>query len=75
MLIFRLCTDLVVDSGEAFINPAMFKDIPDTALCTLTILRGNVENVLAGDVSCKLVGSTCDSIQFVLIRNVVRNEK
>lgn len=69
------CIDLVVDSGETFINPAMFKDIPDTALCTLTILRGNVENILAGDVSYKLVGSTCDSMQFVLIKNVVRNEK
>ncbi len=69
------CTDLVADSGETFINPVMFKDIPDTALCTLTILRGNVENVLAGDVSCKLIGSTSDSMQFVLIKNVVRNEK
>lgn len=67
-------TDLISDTGEAFLNPAMFNDIPDTALCTLTILRGDVANVLVNNYSCKLTNSTHQSIQFILIKNVIENE-
>lgn len=68
-------TDLLYDTGEAFLNPDIFNGIPDTALCTLTILRGNVENVLINDYSCKIAAETHQSIQFILIRNVIENEK
>lgn len=65
-------TDVVSDTGETYLNPDMFNGIPDTALCTLTILRGNVENELVNGVSCKLVAESHQCIQFILIRNAVK---
>lgn len=65
-------TDMVPDTGETYLKPEMFNGIPDTALCTLTILRGNIENELVNGVLCKLVAESHQCIQFILIRNVVK---
>ena len=69
----------------------MFEGIPDSAFCSLYVLRGDVEMlnafcslyVLRGDVemlnsdgvSLNVVAETHDSLNFVLIRNVVENEE
>lgn len=68
-------TDVFPDAGKTCINPQMFDGIPDTALCTLTILRGSIENELVNGYSCKLVAESHQCIQFIiLIRNVKKNE-
>ena len=67
-------TDVFPDIGKTCINPQMFDGIPDTALCTLTILRGSIENELVNGYSCKLVAESHQCIQFILIRNVKKNE-
>lgn len=64
------CTDLVADTGETIINPEMFEGIPDTALCHLTILRGNVEHALVYDYSYKILGETHQCMSFILLRNI-----
>ena len=65
-------TDMIPDTGETYLNPDIFSGIPDTALCTLTVLRGNIENELVNGVSCKLVAESHQCIQFILIRNAVK---
>lgn len=63
-------TDRVDDTGEAVLSKDMFDDIPDTAICHLTLLRGNLENVIADDYSFKLFGESHQNFPFILIRNI-----
>ena len=58
------------DTGEALLSEEMFDGIPDTALCDMMILRGNVENVEQGGYSYKLLGKTHQQISFILIREL-----
>lgn len=62
--------DCVEDTGEAVLTKEMFDGIPDTAICHLTLLRGNLENVIADDYSFKLLGETHQNFPFVLLRNI-----
>lgn len=62
--------DCVPDTGEITINPDLFTGIPDTAVCYLTVLRGAVENVLAGDYSYKVLGESHEILPFILIREI-----
>ena len=61
-------TDLVSDTGSASINPELFEGIPDTALCNLTLIRSNIENVVMSGYSYKLIGETHAVLPFILIR-------
>lgn len=58
------------DTGVAKLEPEMFEGIPDTALCHLTILRGNLNAVVVDDQSFKIGGASHTSMAFVLLRNV-----
>ena len=58
------------DKGRAKLDPEMFEGIPDTALCHLTILRGNVDAVLVDGASYKIGGASLEGMSFVLLRNV-----
>ena len=60
------------DVGQARLNLEMFEGIPDTALCHLTILRGNVDIVVVDDQSFKIGGSSYETMEFVLLRNIRR---
>lgn len=62
------CSDVFPDTGEALLSREMFDGIPDTGLCHMTVIRGNVENVLAGDYSYKLLGVSEEVLDFILIR-------
>lgn len=58
------------DVGYARLNSEMFEGIPDTALCHLTILRGNVDIIVVDDQSFKIGGSSHETMDFVLLRNI-----
>jgi len=62
--------DLLPDNGEAVLSNHLFDDIPDTALCHLMVIRGDLENVIIDNASHKLVGETHASLPFVLIREL-----
>ncbi len=62
--------DVVPDNGEITINPHMFDDIPDTAICKLIIGRGNVEVIQKEEVSYKFFGESHEVIPFILVRNI-----
>ncbi len=58
------------DTGEALLPEELFDGIPDTALCDLILLRGNIDNVEHGQYTYKLVGKTHHLISFILIREI-----
>jgi len=68
------CSDVFPDTGEALLSREMFDGIPDTGLCHMTVVRGNVENVLAGDYSYKFVGVSEEVLDFILIRYTKHEE-
>lgn len=68
------CYDVFPDTGEALLSREMFDGIPDTGLCHMTVVRGNVENVLAGDYSYKFVGVSEEVLDFILIRYTKHEE-
>lgn len=61
---------IVPDSGEATLDPCIFDDIPDSALCHLIVIRGVIENVQGEEYSYNLIGETHHMISFTLIREV-----
>lgn len=61
---------VVPDTGEARLDPSLFDGIPDTALCSLFVLRGALENVQGQEYSFKLIGETHHMIPFILIREI-----
>lgn len=63
-------TDLFEDTGEATLNPHMFDDIPDTALCFLTVMRGIVIFDDEDETSYSFMAECSETIPFVLIRNI-----
>lgn len=65
------CLQKVDDTGNAELDNSLFAAIPDTAICYLTLLRGNIENVVIDEnVSYKLFGESHQSLPFVLIKNM-----
>ena len=44
--------------------------IPDTAFCSMFVLRGDVENMELDDTNLRVLAETHDVLEFVLIRNV-----
>lgn len=65
----------VPDNGFVSLDEDMFEGIPDSAFCSLYVLRGDVEMLNSDGVSLNVVAETHDSLNFVLIRNVVKNEE
>lgn len=62
--------DVVDDTGETTLNPHMFDDIPDTAMCFLTVMRGTVEYDVDDETSYLFLVECSETIPFVLIRNI-----
>lgn len=61
---------VVPDTGVATLEPTFFDGIPDTALCSLIVLRGAIENVQGENYSYKLLGESHQLISFILIRDI-----
>ncbi|MBR0297600.1 MAG: hypothetical protein IJR01_01330 [Bacteroidales bacterium] len=60
----------VSDTGIAVLSESMFDGIPDTAFCSMFVLRGDVENMELDDTNLRVLAETHDVLEFVLIRNV-----
>lgn len=58
------------DNGQAVLNPSIFEGIPDTAVCHLTIARGDIEVAEIDGVSYKVLAESHEFMTFVLIRNI-----
>lgn len=69
----RIC--VFEDTGEGTFDDEMFDGIPDTAVCHLTLLRGNMEFVEMADISYKIFGESHEFLTFVLIREIKNKSK
>lgn len=63
-------TCVVDDDGETILSNNLFEGIPDTAVCHLTVLRGNMEYVNIEDESFNIMAESHEFLSFVLIREV-----
>ena len=68
---YRVVDHAETDNGEHTLNNKMFKDIPDTALCYLTIARGTVQNTTVdGETTYKILAETHATMPFILIKYI-----
>jgi len=58
------------DTGIANLPKELFEGIPDTALCFLTILRGDIDNIVVDESSYKVYGESHAVLPFILIREI-----
>lgn len=64
-------TDYIAsDNGEVVLNERLFDDIPDTAIVYITLLRGNLENIMVDDYSYKIGGESHVKLPIILVRNI-----
>lgn len=63
-------TCVVDDDGETVLSNNLFEGIPDTAVCHLTVLRGNMEYINIEDESFNIMAESHEFLSFVLIREV-----
>lgn len=63
--------DLVDDIGKSILNTELFKDIPDLAIISITILRGNVDIVEIENTAVKIYAATNSSISVVLAKEPI----
>ena len=61
----------VPDTGSAKLDDSMFEGIPDTAYCSLLLLRGDVENIDIDELDYQVLAETHDILDFVLVKNIV----
>ncbi|SKC42618.1 hypothetical protein SAMN06298214_0567 [Bacteroidales bacterium WCE2004] len=61
------------DTGSAMLDDTLFEGIPDTAYCSLFLLRGCVENIDIDNIDYQLLVETQDVLDFVLVRNVIKH--
>lgn len=71
-VVIRRTTFIPQDNGVFVLPEALFEDMPDTAICYLTLLRAAIENVWDEEYSYKIVGETHAVMPFILIRNIAR---
>jgi hypothetical protein len=62
---------LQIDDGEEILNYKLFDDIPDNAICYITLVRGNLENIeLEEDMAYLVAGESHAVLPLVLVRNL-----
>lgn len=59
------------DEGVAVLDDSIFDDIPDTAICNVIVLRGDVDTIRYNDSFYRMVAESHDMMDIVLIRNIV----
>lgn len=62
--------DLVEDNGQTTLNETFFDEIPDSAVCTLTLLRGNFGDLTDNDISQRIIAETHAQLQFILVKEI-----
>ena len=60
------------DDGAEVLNNKLFDNIPENALCYITLLRGNIENVDFNDIPYSAVGETHEVLPMILVKNLKR---
>ncbi|GAB0476231.1 hypothetical protein [Alistipes indistinctus] len=58
------------DNGEITLDPQLFNHIPNTALVFITLLRGNIDNVLVGDYSYNISSESHAVLPIILCRKL-----
>ena len=61
-------TCILDDTGSGVIPADLFEGIPDTAVCHMTVLRGNIETLTLDDSSYKIQAESHEFMTFILIR-------
>jgi hypothetical protein len=62
---------LQIDDGEEVLNDALFDDIPDNALCYISLLRGNLENIeLEENLAYLVAGESHTVLPLILVREL-----
>lgn len=61
---------LPADDGVEVLNNQIFDNIPEDAMATLTILRGNVDIINYQNSTVKLGGQSIVSLPFILVRDM-----
>lgn len=64
----RFC--ILDDTGKAVLPNEFFEGIPDTAVCHMTLLRGNIETLSINDSSYKIQAESHEFMSFILIREI-----
>lgn len=60
----------VPDTGTAELDESMFDGIPDTAFCSMCLLRGDIDNIMVDEDKFRLLVESHDVLDFVLVRNI-----
>ncbi len=58
------------DTGKAILPVDLFEGIPDTAVCHITLLRGNIDVLSIENVSYKIQVESHEYMSFILIREI-----
>jgi hypothetical protein len=63
--------DIILDDdGDEILNNLLFQDIPEDAMATLTLIRGNVDVINYGSDRVKIGGESIVSLPFILVRDM-----
>ena len=68
-------TVIVEDTGSVVLDKHMFDGIPDTAVCHLTILRGDIEILDYENETYKVLTETHEFLSFILIREITERHE
>lgn len=68
-------TVIVEDTGNAVLDKGLFDGIPDTAVCHLTVLRGDIEILDYENETYKVLTETHEYLSFVLIREITERHE
>lgn len=63
------------DTGSAKLDGAMFEGIPDTAYCSLFLLRGDMTDIDVDQIDYQLLAEAHDALDFALVKNVIKKKK
>lgn len=69
-IIVRNVDILPEDDGEEVLSEGMFDGIPDNAIATLTILRGNIEILVHNGDSVKVGGVSMRTLPMIVVRDM-----
>ena len=68
-------TVIVDDTGCVVLDKELFDGIPDTAVCHLTVLRGDIEILDYENETYKVLTETHEYLSFVLIREITERHE
>lgn len=63
-------TCIFEDNGKAILPMEIFEGIPDTAVCHMTVLRGNIDVFSLEEISYKIQAESHEYMSFILIKEM-----